>query len=344
MAIDVLKSIEALEGQFRGAVLFTYTLDLLFFEELVLPKLEALGCTNVVIIADRHGYDQATIRGGNYLKGVGRRYVCTPLVTRGGTGVQHAKLIMLVGPQRGHLLVGSGNLTMPGLGGNLEQFVTFEHDTESTDEAVTAYPFRVINQLVATLRKQSSVSSIAAERLQVIDELAPWMNEPIKVVPDDLRLWHSIDDRLLSQWVAAEPLEELRLMAPFWNINMVEQLVKRFRPKQLVIGVDSDKPRIDGRDLAKRAQQWGCVLQLNAIHGPLDRPRALHAKTYVGIGKQHTWCMTGSANCTFPALSGEWNGNGNLELVVWQHSAEGACLTPSGTMRHCVLLLSTQRM
>lgn len=180
MAIDLLKTLQNLEGDFRGAVLLTYTLDLTFFEQLVFPKLTALGCSNVLIITDRHGYNEALQRGARNLSGVGKRYVCVSLPSP-GWGVQHAKLLLLVGLQRGCLLVGSGNLTIPGYGHNLEQFTRFDLDLTSAKAplAEQRHPFNVVWQLISQLHQQDDLSTAAKERLVSLAEMAPWLNQTV---------------------------------------------------------------------------------------------------------------------------------------------------------------------
>lgn len=46
-------------GRFSGAIFLTYTLNLAFFEQIIIPALEQAGCSNVVIIADPDGYNDA---------------------------------------------------------------------------------------------------------------------------------------------------------------------------------------------------------------------------------------------------------------------------------------------
>lgn len=84
----------------RGAVFLTYSLNLNFFEQLIMPKLSMSGCSHIVVLADAFGYDEALAQGSRNLASVGTRYVCSPLVNP-GSGVQHAKLILLTGPRQG---------------------------------------------------------------------------------------------------------------------------------------------------------------------------------------------------------------------------------------------------
>jgi hypothetical protein len=321
MAIDLLNTLQNLEGDFRGAVLMTYTLDLNFFEQLVAPKLTALGCGNVLIITDPYGYQEALERGARNLSGVGKRYVCAPL--RGiGRGIQHVKFLLLVGPQQGCLLLGSGNLTMPGYGRNLEQFTRFDCAPGPAELPTAAmYPFQGIWQLLRQLQQRDQLSSAALERLATLADVAPWLNRATSP-PDHLQLWHSLDRPLFSQLPPLGPLDELQLISPFFDLDTIGALVKQFHPQRLVIGVDEVNPHLEGAALAERCRTWGCGLVINTLKGRDAICRPLHAKTVIGLQGDEAWYISGSANITGPAWRSAWSGGGNLELIVWQRTAD----------------------
>src|SRR5688572_5224771 len=132
MAIDLLNVIRddsAVKSDgFTGAIFLTYSLNLTFFEQLLAPALDQAGCANVLILTDPDGYQQALEMGASSIQTAGLRYVCTPLL-RKGTGIQHAKMLFMAGPNRGRLLIGSGNLTFHGFGRNLEIYSRFDYDT-----------------------------------------------------------------------------------------------------------------------------------------------------------------------------------------------------------------------
>ncbi len=319
MAINVLQVLDDAE-KLRGAVILTYTLNLNFFEQLVKSRLDRMGCSNVVILADRHGYDDALANQARSLSDVGTQYVCAPLLGP-GAGVQHAKLILLVGPRDGRLLIGSGNLTFHGYGRNLELFYDLTLDVaDQSPPPETLYPFAVVWELLKRFQQNGDLSSAAEERLRAIQEIAPWLSETVEA-PADFQLWHNFEQSLYSRLAKQGPVDELQIIAPFINLDTIEALVEKLKPKRLVVGVDALTPDLDGTALLARCQRWGCELELQALSGE-GGSRLLHAKALVGIGDQEAWCVTGSANCTHPALHKSWASGGNLELVVWQRSPD----------------------
>lgn len=115
---SVLQVIE--RGRWSRALFTSLTLSLTHFEAYVWPRLRASGCVRVDLLVDKKGFSDSLME--RHAKGVGRQYVPVP-VAMGTGGVFHPKLTYLwsqSGPQDDVLMVGSGNLTFPGYGGNLE--------------------------------------------------------------------------------------------------------------------------------------------------------------------------------------------------------------------------------
>jgi hypothetical protein len=119
----------------------------------------------------------------------------------------------------------------------------------------------------------------------------------------------------------------LHLIAPFFDLSIIKALVSQLQPKRLVIGVDVQKPNLDGFDLLNRCHEWNCELVIKALDGS-DVRRPLHAKTIIGSGPNGVWYVSGSANITKPAWSSAWSNGGNLELVVWDDSSQESADVP----------------
>lgn len=325
MAINLLEALDS-AGEFRSAIFLTYTLNLQFFEQMIAPRLDAAGCTNVLILSDTTGYDEALLRGARSLSGAGTRYVCARLRSL-GHGVQHTKLVLLAGPQAGRLLVGSGNLTLQGFGRNLELFDRYDLDLDAQPVATEAehYPFYAIWQLIQRIHKyEADLPAAVGGQLQTILQTSPWLQQPV-MSPNELQLWHNYDRPLFDRIAELEPVEELQIIAPFFDLMAIQALVKHLRPQRLVVGVDAFHPNLDGPTLAARCRTWGCELAIRAFDGQSLR-RPLHAKAIVGIDTQGVWWIAGSANCTRPALLGSWRQDGNLELVSWKRVSERSIL------------------
>jgi hypothetical protein len=94
----------------------TYALSLSFFEAVILDALIRGGGRQVLILADVQGLRASLSEQG--AQRVGKDYEVEPVVV--ASGVFHPKISVFSGKEDCHLLVGSGNLTFNGWGGNCE--------------------------------------------------------------------------------------------------------------------------------------------------------------------------------------------------------------------------------
>ena len=110
---------EISEEGFGSAAFLTYGADLGFFETKVLGAIRESGCRNIIIVADGHQVKDA-LNSAAELRYVGVQYPLVPV--RLGDRAFHPKAILLAGEEKLKVLVGSGNLTLPGYTRNWEIF------------------------------------------------------------------------------------------------------------------------------------------------------------------------------------------------------------------------------
>lgn len=325
--LDVIRDDSAIKlGGFTGAIFLTYALNLTFFEQILAPALDQAGCSNVLILADPDGYQQAMEMGAKSIQGAGLRYVCTP-VSRKGQGVQHAKMLFMVGPNRGRLLIGSGNLTFHGYGRNLELYSHFEYDLSDTSADIA--PFFETWKLIQYLVNDSGLSAAARQQIRAIQESVTWLKNSSPI--SGSTVWHNYDRPLLeqlNQWRMmngfVEPAKKIIAISPYYDqhLSAVKQLATDASPAKLQIHLDPNFTNLDGK---KAAQEWrgrSPKLTVFAI-GPNENGgsrRHIHAKAIAGLEKNGAWCISGSANLSHPALLSSWQAGGNLELVTFHWS------------------------
>jgi hypothetical protein len=121
------------ERGYPSAIALTYSFDPLFFERVVLPDLWHGGTGEVVVVADQGQVEEAIIRCAGQVQHLGRRY----RLTHGRAARFHPKLIVRIGPQGALVLMGSGNLTHGGWGGNDELAILWKVDTRDTEAIPT---------------------------------------------------------------------------------------------------------------------------------------------------------------------------------------------------------------
>lgn len=330
MTIDLLAALRddgnSSGDRFESAIFLTYTLNLRYFEQIILPELARAGITRIVIISDERGYRDALELGLRGVEGIGRQYVCAPVHSL-HHGLQHAKVVLLSGPRRGRLLVGSGNLTMQGWTRNLEAFCRFDHE-EGSQAAVERYPFVTIWDLLRNVRPH--VSEVARHMLDNILEHSQWLGSPAPL-PPDLRVWTTTEVpvlRQLEEWrqgrgLGGHALKSLTIVSPFFDSDLgtIKRLFEDYLPDEASVFLDPTAIRLHvGRLRQSWPQNDGDLLVASIRRAAPGRLTPLHAKAIVGVEDGGSWCLLGSANATWPALMSAWSNRGNLECVVFQWS------------------------
>jgi hypothetical protein len=273
--------------------------------------------------------------GGKAITDAGVRYVCTPL-PKAGRGVQHIKIVLLAGPQKGRLLVGSGNLTMHGFGRNLELFSSFEYISEK-DDPENAYPFKQCWSLLSTINANNQLPKSAANILSEVREKATWINDP-GPNPENFQLWHSHQESIWDQlqtWrqekgFSNEPLEMLQVISPYYdgNLSTAQAVSRELALPKLQFYLSRTSTNIDGAEAVKSWQKEDTELEVFDVTAKKSRkPRDLHAKALIGFEKEGCWMMSGSSNFTQPGLMRPWNRGGNLEMVTLNYSPSVSDLT-----------------
>ena len=105
------------ERTFHQALVLTYSFDPVFFEQIVLPDLWAGRTSDILVLGDGREVSSAVQEAVGRLWHLGKRYV---LGNAAHAGSFHPKLLLRIGPTEGAVMIGSGNVTSCGWGGNKE--------------------------------------------------------------------------------------------------------------------------------------------------------------------------------------------------------------------------------
>lgn len=278
----------------------TYSLSLSFFEALVLDPLVRKRSEPPTVLTDLHGLRSALAEYG--ARRVGRDYEVEPVERLGG-GVFHPKVSVLANETDAHLLVGSGNLTFGGWGGNLE-CVEHLHPSFAGDAFLDGAAF------FRRLAEDRSLRHAAADRMEAIADRLRRAGES-GARNSDLRLIHSLGPISLAEQLAeqAETLggaTALTVAAPFWDhgaavgglcrsLGLDHVFVHAHEAGVVETGVGENWPR--GAPLSVAA------VRVEALRGE----GLLHAKLFELVCARGRIVMSGSANATGAALDGRVN-------------------------------------
>jgi hypothetical protein len=279
------------DGPLGPTFLTSFTFDPFFFEAQLLPELQRRDAFPIVVFVDTsEGYLTAAEAGAD-LQHLGRDYYLVGV--HKPRGVFHAKIHFF--GHRGVALVGSGNLTNPGCGGNLE---AFERIVSTEDGAA-------IREVRSFFRDLITEPSTRASN-QLRDSLLSLISEDTDpVATGSARFLHTLHGGITAGFLGHDFVgrqAELLLAAPFHDLD-------HRTTRDLAAGVMAERICIAGSSRAPRNQPSLGIVGRLAIDNH-DR-RHLHAKVIHGRGKDHEFTVVGSANLTRSA----WEGR-NIEAIV----------------------------
>lgn len=272
----------------RAAFLTTFTLHASWFEVALVRRLLDAGARTLAVLVDGHAGYQAALACGAGLAAAGRDYYLVPV--RWTEGAFHPKVHLFTGPAA-CALVGSGNLTPGGTGGNLEVF----------DRLVPLHEGRALRQVRAFFRdllRHHTLGLSPDERETLLRQLEPAEDPPPVGSAEFL---HTLHRPLLDQFsLLDDGYSRALLAAPFHDEKhqTAEALALKLGTLDVAVAVDQHSP--------PHSADW-------ARQGHLEdeRKRRLHAKLVSAVSEQASLLVIGSANLTTPA----WRG-GNVEAVV----------------------------
>lgn len=304
------------ESGFRSSVFTTYSCYFPFYEEVVLRRLMAAGCTHNVLMVDATRCAEAFAVEELRPRRAGRDYTLIPVKVGGAF---HPKIFLRFGKSKGSLLVGSHNVTLSGFGLNDE--VTNIFRLEGVALRAGGAPFRQAFSYLAQFVPTQLAE--VAEAFEGVKLGVPWLDGPLGTGPQDRQLLteSSAGAGLWSQVAPLIPKDVTTAFVggPFFDpaLAMVRRLQRDVRPKRLVIGIDPASVEVDPAEAAKlEGVEWVNIAGVPQI--PQRRggaPRYLHAKVFWFASKQDELLVTGSANPSVAAFFAAPNTR-NAEAVV----------------------------
>lgn len=294
--------------QWQHVTFTTYALSLSFFEAVILDGLVRGGSVSQpLILADVHGVRESLSEQGAHR--VGKDYEVEPIAVSGG--VFHPKITVLASGDECHLLVGSGNLTFNGWGGNCEM-IEHLHSGFASNAIVDVADF--FDRLAASHRVRQGASERCAATASVLRRAV--QGQPQN---GDIRILHSFDASVADQIAqAAEDLggaQRLVAAAPFWDSGAalddlcralgVEEAFLHAHAKGCVQGTI-------GANWPRHASVAVKAVRVAPMDAPSEARRPLHAKAFEILCRHGRLLVSGSANGTSAGLGRD----GNIEACV----------------------------
>lgn len=301
---------------FHTSIMTTFGLDFDAYEEIILPRLWGAKCRNNMVLADA---GMLVKQLGNVLslpRLAGRKY---NVISVKSHNCFHPKIFFQVGKNGGRIIIGSANLTAPGVSGNLEVVGEIRCGVEDSAEQ------RLIISALAFLRRHLNSQQIALmNQYDWMLKKTPWLNnsEPslkVEQLEDNTKIAllttggpNGIGKDFVS--LIDEPVERLVVFSPYWDadLNALSYLNQELSCEELWLVISPS-----AKLFPKKALEKFSNVKIYNSEG-FKKGRFIHAKIILAETKLADHILYGSANCSLAALGNNNDAGGNEEACIYQ--------------------------
>jgi len=315
-----LNVLEAITDQkdIHTSIIFSYGANLAFYETCVLHPLWQDRCRNNLVFLEADRYVDTISDFQDSVTWAGRRYVLVP-VNMGMFKSFHSKLILLLGVEKGRLLIGSGNLTFNGYGANHEVFTVIDWSPEDNGHQ---YIFNQCWQLIQKVQERWGYSVQAHKMLWKAETQSTWIKDNNLPNNSEEKLFSTFDESLIDQMGSifdGEVIRTIKIITPFLdnNVSALAAIYQKFQPEELHL-ILQNKKAVGNRDQLSGLLNEGIPIK---IYPFMDDERYLHAKIYIFATQNTEYALIGSGNCTGAAWLNDIE-TGNFETMLLKKGSE----------------------
>lgn len=299
--VNVLQKM--LEGAKRPntAIVLTHNVDFIFAQNILVNRLRRVGAPRLTVFADAGCATASFNRQNELADRLGHAYRVIPVDLGAGRRF-HPKAILLAGPDRASLAVGSGNLGNGGWSGNREIWTYFDFPGAGGPELAA---FRDYLEEVCGFAGVSESVRAAVLDPFTTEKWAADLPEPggLMALPADTPLM----DRMLA--ALDGQLTSFDLLAPFFDAegHAASQLAERLGVPMRVL-IQHDKSGLSAGACAALPSNAAIL----GVSPAQEVRQTIHAKLYAARYPDHVSVFAGSANCSRMALLRARDGNAEL--------------------------------
>ena len=285
------------DRQAEEILLLSFTADLGFIESFALGVAHACGA-RVTVVGDAavSTYDPRAVRraGRSYLPGYA---ACQ--------GAFHPKVMVITGPSRVTVAIGSGNATLAGWQANAELWTVIRGSADESP-AVLGDLAHWLRGLADRVRFSWGVQDALARTAASLDAI---LRQAARVTDHGLRLVSTNAGPIIAD-LPQGPVEELAVCAPFHDpgATALRAICERLAPERLLISYQPGFTVFDGRALETLIGEYGGELLADS------EKRYRHGKLIEWTTGGQRYALTGSPNLSSSALLRGILEGGNCEL------------------------------
>lgn len=319
-------------GKYHSAVLTTYSIDLIHFDNQLLNMLHRKQICSINVFADNNQMEKSMqYVSPFYMKNIGKEYSITTVETKGAF---HPKINFFVGDEAVLMVFGTGNLTVCGHGKNHEAFTGFMVDESN----LLHRP--LIEESWQYISKFTKYSS-DFERNRILNEIpanSTFLEPSYKVIPHCMHLVHDglnaallyneAESSILQQIANLIPLNEvqkLTILSPYFD-ECGESLItlSELCPNAKINVLISKNCTLPPSNIPKNNRiefyDFNETKRGKLTFRTYDR--LLHAKIYHFKTNDSEYCIVGSANATVAGLGTLTKRGVNEEFCVLYQSSK----------------------
>ena len=298
-----------LAGEYTGVIIGTFGASLDFAEKQLFSQLSR-STLNKVVLADSRQLSKY-FSTGIILRRLNRSYIACPVLT---PRAHHPKFILLLGPNRGRLIVGSGNLSISGYAGAGECFAIHEWVENENQDSIQ--PFLSLKEMLFDQIERGFIDRITSSRIRDVFDSGKWIegepNETSTVIHNSRK---SLIDQLVAK-VGGKEVKEMFASAPFHDqsATAINELLKKFSPEKFSLLVQNKVTKLNVVALNRVFSKHKTKVKIIEAQVPERYGKTfIHAKFILVRTTGKDYLLQGSANLSSVALC-ESGTTANVEL------------------------------
>lgn len=311
---------------YEHAIFCTYVFDARFFEGYCLDRFAALReNNNITVLLDRGAYDELVAGGpSQWPRLANTRYLLHPIRA---TRTFHPKIFLLASRSKGLLVVGSANLTKPGITSNAELVGVYHYDQKKHEQHRGLF-----RQAIQFLRSVANRWP-GAELSSNLDEMlakSPWLATDDETATSG-KLIHNLERSMwsqISEGITAH-VDAVHVLSRYFDEtpHQIDNIIRTLAPRRVVFWTQNQittmtpawlsHPLINNRMASIRL----CSYEDDGHRQPL------HAKAIAIVRGKTMRLAYGSANFTTAGMFSAAS-NGNVETMLCIDDIPLASQTP----------------
>ena len=298
------------ENGYKVALLTSFSIDLVFFEKMILRHLIDQNCTYLGLFVDQRCLYDA-IRKPNITE-LGKSYIVKGMETNQAF---HPKVYLLLGENKAKVLIGSGNITPAGFITNHEVFNLFTYN-EATGDMENLAEIQAAFQLFQSLHQEQDNKMWQELFAKTREFTYLWQDvgKPSLLLSNHEQALQEQLDNLLP-----DNIERIECFVPYFDqsLSLINKWNDLYQPEHIHIYLQAQYTNFP------RHAKCGSNISLFEAVFLEDAHKRYHGKVFRFIGEDIEVIVYGSGNCSRQAFLYTFQAGGNAEAIVVEEGLKG---------------------